>query len=208
MKLYYSPGACSMAVHITAREAGVPVSLVKVDLRAHKTEDGADFYAINPKGYVPAVELPEGGVLTEVAALVQYVAEKAPQSGLAPAAGAPERYRFLEWLTFVSSELHKGMSPLFYPTTTAEAKAGIKEKLSTRFAILEKALTGRDYLTGSRFTAADAYAFTILNWTGMLGVDLQPFPAVRAFMDRVAARPAVQEAMRAEGDLKATAEAA
>ena len=207
MKLYYSPGACSMAVHITAREAGVPVSLVKVDLRAHKTEDGTDFYSINPKGYVPAVELPEGGLLTEVAAVVQYVADKAPQSGLAPAAGAPERHRFLEWLTFISSELHKGMSPLFH-SLTAEAKAATKEKLATRFAILEKALTGRDYLTGSQFTAADAYAFTILNWTGMLNVDLQPFPAVRAFMDRVAARPAVQEAMRTEGILKAKAEAA
>lgn len=207
MKLYYSPGACSMAVHITAREAGLPVSLVKVDLRTHKTEDGADFYSINPKGYVPAVELPEGGLLTEVAAVVQYVAEKAPQSGLAPAAGAPERYRFLEWLTFISSELHKGMSPLFH-SLSAEAKAATKEKLATRFAILEKALTGRDYLTGSQFTAADAYAFTILNWTGMLSIDLQPFPAVRAFMDRVAARPAVQEAMRAEGILKAKAEAA
>lgn len=204
MKLYYAPGACSMAVHITAREAGLPVSLVKVDLRTHKTEDGTDFYSINPKGYVPAIELPDGGLLTEVAALVQYVAEQVPETGLAPAAGTPERYRFLEWLTFISSELHKGMSPLFHPMT-AEVKAATKEKLATRFAIIEKALAGRDYLTGSQFTAADAYAFTILNWTGMLSIDLQPFPAVRAFLERVAARPKVQETLRAEGLLKAAA---
>lgn len=194
-----------MAAHITAREAGLPVSLVKVDLQTHKTEDGADYYTINPKGYVPAIELPDGNVLTEVAAIVQYLADQAPQTGLAPTAGTLERYRFQEWLTFISSELHKGLSPLFGPTATAEAKAAAKNRVAARLADFERALTGRDYLLGSRFTAADAYAFTILNWTGMLGVDLQPYPNIRAYMDRVAARPKVQEAMHAEGLLKAAA---
>lgn len=194
-----------MAAHITAREAGLPVSLVKVDLQTHKTEDGTDYYTINPKGYVPAIELPDGNVLTEVAAIVQYLADQAPQIGLAPTAGTLERYRFQEWLTFISSELHKGLSPLFGPTATAEAKAAAKNRVAARLADFERALTGRDYLLGSRFTAADAYAFTILNWTGMLGVDLQPYPNIRAYMDRVAARPKVQEAMHAEGLLKAAA---
>lgn len=194
-----------MAAHITAREAGLPVSLVKVDLQTHKTEDGADYYTINPKGYVPAIELPDGNVLTEVAAIVQYLADQAPQTGLAPTAGTLERYRFQEWLTFISSELHKGLSPLFGPTATAEAKAAVRNRVAARLADFERALTGRDYLLGSRFTAADAYAFTILNWTGMLGVDLQPYPNIRAYMDRVAARPKVQEAMHAEGLLKAAA---
>jgi glutathione S-transferase len=194
-----------MAAHITAREAGLPLSLVSVDLRTHKTEEGADYYAINPKGYVPAIELPDGTVLTEVGVIVQYLADQAPQSGLVPAAGTLERYRVQEWLTFISSELHKALSPLFNPATTAETKTAVKQKVATRFPILEKALAGRDYLTGSRFSAVDAYAFTILNWTGMLGVDLQPFPNIRAYMDRVAARPKVQEAMHAEGLLRAAA---
>lgn len=144
-------------------------------------------------------------MLTEVAAIVQYLADQAPQTGLAPTAGTLERYRFQEWLTFISSELHKGLSPLFGPTATAEAKAAAKNRVAARLADFERALTGRDYLLGSRFTAADAYAFTILNWTGMLGVDLQPYPNIRAYMDRVAARPKVQEAMHAEGLLKAAA---
>jgi glutathione S-transferase len=207
MRLYYSPAACSMAAHITAREAGLPVSLVRVDLRTHRTEDGSDYYKINPKGYVPALELPDGAVLTEVAAIVQYLADQAPQSGLAPAAGTLERYRLQEWLTFISSELHKAMGPLFYPNTTAEAKTAIKEKLAVRFAFIEKALAGRDYLTGQTFTAADAYAFTILNWTGMLGVDVQPYPQIRAYMDRVGSRSKVREVIRAEGVLKEAAAA-
>ncbi len=205
MKLYYSPAACSMAAHITAREAGVPVTPVKVDLRTHRTEAGADYYAINPKGYVPALELPDGGVLTEVAAIVQYLADQQPASGLAPAAGTLERYRLQEWLTFISSELHKGLGPLWYPDTLAETKKSIKEKVAKRLAYLEGVLSGRPYLMGERFTAADAYAFTILNWTTLLGVDVAPYPKLRAYVDRVAARPKVQETLQAEGLLKAAA---
>ena len=204
MKLYYSPGACSLAVHIALREAGTPVSLVKVDLRSHRTEDSIDYYSVNPKGYVPALELPDGSLLTEVAAILQFAADQAPSAELAPPAGTLERARLHEWLTFVSSELHKGLGPLFHPVS-AETKAAIKEKLATRFRHLEKALAGRDYLMGSRFTVADAYAFTILNWAGMLNIDLAPFPAVRSYLVRVAARPQVQEALRAEGLLKAAA---
>jgi glutathione S-transferase len=204
MKLYYSPGACSMAPHIVAREAGLEVTPVKVDLRTHKLEGGADFYAVNPKGYVPAIELPDGGVLTEVAAIVQYLADQAPQSGLAPAAGTPERYRFQEWLTFISSELHKGMGPLWHPVP-AEQKKGIKDKLATRFSYLEKVLGGRDYLNGAAFTAADAYAFTILSWTKFLDLDLEPYPRIRGYMDRIAARQAVQATLAAEGLLKQAA---
>jgi glutathione S-transferase len=183
----------------------VPVTPVKVDLRTHRTEAGADYYAINPKGYVPALELPDGGVLTEVAAIVQYLADQQPASGLAPAAGTLERYRLQEWLTFISSELHKGLGPLWYPDTLAETKKSIKEKVAKRLAYLEGVLSGRPYLMGERFTAADAYAFTILNWTKLLGVDVAPYPKLRAYVDRVAARPKVQETLQAEGLLKAAA---
>ena len=204
MKLYYSPGACSMAAHIVAHEAGLDVTPVKVDLRTHKLEGGADFYAINPKGYVPAIEFPDGGIFTEAAAIVQYLADQAPDAGLAPAAGTLERYRFQEWLTFVSSELHRGMGPLWRPVG-ADQKKAIKDKLATRFAYLENALAEGDYLTGPNFTAADAYAFTILNWTKFLDLDLEPYPRIRAYMDRIAARPAVQATMGAEGLLKQAA---
>lgn len=205
MKLYYSPGACSLAPHIVSREAGQPVDLVRVDLKAHKTESGDDYYAINPKGYVPAIQFDGGDVLTEVANLVQYIADKNPASNLAPAAGTMERYKFQEWLTFISSEIHKGFGPLFYPTTPEAMKQAARDKLATRFAWVDKQLAGKDYLTGKTFTAADAYAFTVLNWTGMLGVDLKPYPNIQAFMARVGGRPKVQEALRAEGLLQAAA---
>lgn len=204
MKLFFSPGACSMAAHITAREAGVAVTPVKVDLSVHKLEGGEDFYAINPKGYVPALEYSDGGILTEVAAIVQYLADQAPQSGLAPAAGTPERYRFQEWLTFISSELHKGIGPLWRPMP-AEQKQAILEKIGARFGYLETVLGHRDYLMGAKFSAPDAYAFTILNWTKLLDIDLAPYPKIRAYMDRIAARPAVQQTLEAEGLLKLAA---
>lgn len=205
MKLYYAPGACSLAPHIVSRETGQPVDLVKVDLKSHRTEANADYYGVNPKGYVPALQLDSGEVLTEVANLVQYLSDQKPDSGLAPAFGTLDRYRLMEWLTFISSELHKGFGPLFYPTTPEETKKTARDKLASRFKWLDGKLAGKDYLMGKTFTAADAYAFTVLNWTGNLGIDLSAYPNVQAYMGRVAARPKVQEAMRAEGLLKQAA---
>jgi len=202
MKLYYAPGACSLAPHIAAREAGLQVELDKVDLRNRKTAGGEDFSAVNPKGYVPAVRMEDGSVLTEAAAILQYVGDRAPASGLLPAAGSAERYRVIEWLTFISSEIHKGYGPLWYPKSTDAEKQAAREKLATRFAIVEKALSKGDYLMGSRFTVADAYLFTVVNWSGMTGVDLAAFPKLQEFQKRVAARPKVQEAMKAEGLVK------
>jgi glutathione S-transferase len=205
MELFYSPGACSLAPHIVALEAGFPIALNKVDLGKKKTADGGDYLTINSKGYVPAIRFEDGEVMTEVATLVQMLADKKPEAQLAPKLGTPERYRVMEWLTFVSSELHKGFAPLWYPNTNEETKTQIKERLAKRLAWLDGELAGRDYLTGSTFTVADAYAFTILNWAGMLKVDLAPYPNVNAFIARVAARPRVQGALRAEGLLRAKA---
>jgi glutathione S-transferase len=206
VKLYYSPGACSLAPHIIAREAGVALDLVKVNLVNHRTEDGRDFATVNPKNYVPAIELEDGELLTEAAALVQWLAEKAPESGLLPAAGTMARYRVQEQLNFIATELHKGFTPLWHkaevhPSTLEQAKA----KLQTRFAILESRLERTPYLAGETFTVADAYAFTILNWAGMLNVDLQPYPKLRDYIARVGARPQVQAALQAEGLLKKAA---
>jgi glutathione S-transferase len=202
MELFYSPGACSLAPHIAAREAGIPVSLVKVDLGAKKTEAGDDYLAINPRGYVPAIRFEDGEVMTEAAVLLQVLADRKPEAGLAPPLGTRERYRLMAWLTFISSELHKGFGPLWNPATPDAAKAGIKDRLATRFAWLDGQLAGRDYLTGDRFTIADAYAFVILNWAGMLDVDLTPYRNIGGFMARVAARPKVREALSAEGLLR------
>lgn len=198
MKLYYSPGACSLAPHIVAREAGLAIDLVKVDLMTHKTETGADYFAINPRGYVPVLEI-DGKLHTEVAALVQYLAEQAPQSNLLPPAGTMERFRVQQWLTFVSSELHKTFSPWLWHTETAEqTKRAAREKLAARFTELDKHLADRPYLTGDTFTVADAYAFTIINWSNFLKIDLKPYPNLSAFMTRVAARPKAREALKAE----------
>ena len=199
MKLYYAPGACSLAAHIVSREAGLDIEPIQVDLKSHKTAAGDDFYQVNPKGYVPAVRLDNGEVLTEAATVVQYLADQNPESGLAPAFGTMERYRLMEWLTFISAELHKGFAPLWNPQTSEAAKQAAKERLATRFAWLDGQLAGKDYLTGALFTAADAYAFAILNWAGMHGIDLGRYPQLGAFMARVAARPRVREALRAEG---------
>jgi glutathione S-transferase len=202
MKLYYAPGACSLAPHIAAREAGLPVELEKVDLRNKKTAGGEDFSAVNPKGYVPALRMEDGSVLTEAAAILQYVGDRAPASGLLPAAGSTERYRVIEWLTFISSEIHKGFGPLWYPSSTDADKQAARDKLATRFPVVETALSKGDYLMGSRFTLADAYLFTVVNWSGMTGVDIAAFPKLQAFQKRVAARPKVQEALKAEGLVK------
>jgi glutathione S-transferase len=205
MKLYYAPGACSLAAHIVSREAGLPVEPVKVDLKAHMTADGADYYAVNPKGYVPAVQLDNGEVLTEAANVVQFLADQKPQSGLTPAFGTMERYRLMEWLTFISSELHKGFGPLWNPQASEDARQAAKDRLASRFAWVDQQLAGKDYLTGDRFTAADAYAFTILNWAGMHGIDLSAHKNIASFMARVAARPKVREALQAEGLLQQAA---
>jgi glutathione S-transferase len=204
MKLYYSPAYCSLAVHIALREAGIAADYVKVDTVAARTEHGADFRAINPRGYVPVLELDDGSRHTEVAALLQYVADLAPASGLLPPAGSRERFVVQQWLTFASSELHKSFSPwLFHKETADSTRKAVKEKLAARFADVETQLAGREWLAGDGFTVADAYAFTILNWAPMVGMSLAAFPNLTRWMERVRARPQVQTALRAEGLLKA-----
>lgn len=203
MKLYYSPGACSLAAHIVAREAGVPLTLEKVDLAAGTTEAGDSFIAVNPKGYVPAVALPEGEVLTEVSAIIQYLAEREPGANLAPAPGSMARYRLLEWITFISSEIHKGFGPLWNPSIPDSVKAAAKERLAKRFTYLDETLAKQPFLMGSAFTIADAYLFTVVNWTNFHGIDLSPYPNLKAFQERIAARPKVRDALVAEGLVKA-----
>lgn len=204
MKLYYSPGACSLASHIVLREIGGKFDIEKVDLAAKRTESGADFSAINAKGYVPAIEIAPGQHLTEGAAILQYLADLHPAAGLAPAAGSLGRARINEWLTFINSELHKGFTPLFKPDTPEATQAAAKAHLAKRFAYVESQLAdGRAYLTGADFTVADAYLFTIVNWATFKNISLEPYPKLAAFQARVAGRPAVQAALGAEGLLAA-----
>ena len=208
MKLYYARGTCSLSPHIVAREAGLSIELERVDIltKPHRTETGADFTAINPKGYVPALSLDDGEVLTEGVAIVQFLADLSPQSALAPAAGTIERYRFQEWLTFISSELHKMFSPwLFHPEHGELAADVARAKIAERFAFLDAHLATRPYLLGERFGAADAYAFTIAGWAGPTHIDLAPFRHLRNYVERIGKRPMVIEAMRAEGLLPAAA---
>jgi len=199
MKLYFSPGACSLGPHIALQEAGLPFDLVRVDLATHKTESGADFYAINPKGYVPALELDDGSILTENAAILQYVADRAPEKKLAPEAGSMERYRLQEWLHFISTEIHKSFSPLFSSACTEETRQAQLAKISNRLDLVQKHLDGKPFLFGDQFTVADGYFFAVLNWTRTMGPDLSKWPAVEAYYQRLAERPAVQAAMAAEG---------
>ena len=199
MKLYYSPGACSLSPHIVAREAGIPVELQKVDLRAKTLAEGASYTAVNGKGYVPAVELPDGSLLTEGPVIVQYMADQKPESGLAPKAGTAERYRLQEWLNFITSELHKQFSPLFNPATPDEVKEAQRTKIAGRFDWLDKQLEGKDFLLGKQFTVADAYLFTVVRWSKPSGIDLAKWPVLAQYVARVAARPQVQAAMKAEG---------
>jgi glutathione S-transferase len=206
MKLYYSPGACSLAPHIALTEAGLPFTAVKVDLRTHKLVDGTDYYAINPKGYVPLLELADGERLSEVAVILQYIADRKPGT-IAPAYGTMERYRVMEWLNFVATEVHKQFGPLWYPTTPDATKEAQRARLATRFDLISKTLAAQPYLTGGAFTVADAYLFTVVNWAGMLKVDLTPWPALQQFQARVAARPKVREAMLAEGVIREPAPA-
>lgn len=202
MKLYYAPGACSLAPHIALREAGLPFDLVKVDLRAKKLDGGEDYLAINPKGAVPAIGLDDGAVLTENAAILQYIGDQAPASGLLPELGNFKRYRVLEWINYVSTELHKGFGPLWNPTTAPEAKEATRQLLAKKFDYVQERLGDGSYLMGDAFTAPDAYLFVILNWTGMHDIDLSRWPGLGAFMERMKARPAVQEALKAEGLVK------
>ena len=202
MKLYYSPAACSLSPHIVSREAGISLQLQKVDTKTKAMDGGGDYWKVNGKGYVPALELDDGSVLTEGPAIVQYLADRKPESGLAPKAGSIERYRVQEWLNFITSEIHKGFSPLFRPTTPDEYKKIAKENLANRFKWLDQQLAGKDYLLGKQFTVADAYLFTVLRWTVPMQIDLAQWPNLKAYFNRVEARPKVREALKAEGLIK------
>jgi glutathione S-transferase len=199
MKLYYSPGACSHAVHVALREAGLPIELEKVDLMAKKTETGADYLAINPKGYVPALRLDDGELLTEVAVVLQYVADRKPDSGLAPPAGTMARYRLQEWLNYITSELHKGLGQFFNPKLPSEVRPVLMPRVEQRLGVVAKQLDGAPYLLGERYTVADSYLYTILGWAPVLKIDLGQWPSLEVFGARVRARPAVQAARKAEG---------
>ncbi len=205
LTLYYSPGACSLSPHIVLREAGLAFELDKVSFGTKKTSDGGDFLAVNPKGSVPVLRLDDGQVLTEGPAIVQYLADRNPDAKLAPPAGTMERYRLQEWLNFITSELHKGYSPLFRPTTPEEYKAIARENLLKKYEFVDSKLAGRNYLMGDQFTVADAYLFTVTTWAKHVGVDLSKFANVGAFMARMSARPAVQAALEAEGLVKKAA---
>ncbi len=199
MKLYYSPGACSLSPHIVANEAGIPLDLVKVDTKSKTIAREGDFWDVNPKGYVPALELDDGEVLTEGPAIVQYLADRAPQAELAPANGSFERVRLQETLNYLTSEIHKSYSPLFRSDVLPAVREERLAYLAKRYALIEKQLEGRKYLSGDRFTVADAYLFTLTRWARAVKLDLSGFPNLEAFQKRVGSRKAVLEAMRAEG---------
>src|SRR5215813_12328579 len=199
MKLYFSPAACSLSPHIVLRESGLSFELEQVDIRAKKTKAGADFFAINPKGQVPVLALDDGDRLTEGPAIVQYIADQAPGSGLVPPPGTKERYRVQEWLNFITSELHKNFSPLFRPNTPDAYKQIARQNIEGRFKWVDQKLAGRQYLMGEQFTVPDAYLFVMTNWAQRVDIPLDPYPNLKAFRERVAARPKVKEAMKAEG---------
>jgi len=199
MKLYYSPAACSLAVHIALRETGTPFDAVKVDLVTHRLADGSDYHAISPRGYVPLLEFDDGSRHTEAASLLQYVADLDPSHALIGAPRSARRLAVVEWLTFISSELHKVFSPWLWHKETADStKAAVREKLATRFAELDARFKTNEYLAGE-FSVADAYAFTIINWANLLAVPLKAYPNLQAYLARISARPRVQDALRAEG---------
>jgi glutathione S-transferase len=205
MQLYYSPGACSLASHIALAEAGASFGIVKVNLKDKTTETGKDFNAINPKGYVPALVLDNGELLTENTALLGYIGELDSKAKLIPKAGTAGNMRVREWLGYISSELHKQCGPLFRPGTPEATIQFQRELLARRLGYVDQALKGKSYLTGEEFTVADSYLFTVLNWAGRLQIDLAPWPNLRSFIERVKARPAVQSALSAEGLLKPAA---
>ena len=199
LKLYYAPGACSLSPHIVLRETNTPFKMVKTDLAAKKTEDGGDFFVKNPGGYVPALETEDGTMITEGPVIVQYIADKAGK--LAPAYGTPARYKMMSWLNFITSELHKGFSPMFNPKVTDDSKAVLRERLKMRLAVVDKHMASNDFLMGKELTVPDAYLFTVLSWTKrpVIGIDLAEFKNLSAFQDRMSKRPAVQAAMKEEG---------
>jgi len=199
MKLYFAPGACSLSPHIVLREAGYNFELEQVNNQEKKTKSGKDYWGINAKGQVPVLELDNGERITEGPVVVQYLADQKPSSGLAPANGTMERVRVQEWLNFITSEIHKSFGPIFRPTTPDAFKEISKENLGKRFDWIDKQLAGKQYLTGDKFTVADAYLFTVLRWTTRVNIDLAKWPNLKAYFDRVGARPKVQEAMKAEG---------
>jgi glutathione S-transferase len=202
VKLYFSPGACSLSPHIVLRESGLPFELEQVNLQSKKLKAGGDFLEVNPKGQVPVLKLDSGEILTEGPVIVQYIADQKPESGLAPKAGTIQRYHVQEWLNFITSELHKSFTPLFRPNTPDEYAKISKENLASRFGFLDKELGKRQYLMGDKFTIPDAYAFTVVGWSKYKDIDLSRWPNLKSYMDRVGARPKVQEAMKAEGLIK------
>ena len=203
MKLYYSPGACSLSPHIALLEAGLPYDLVKVDLRAKKLENGDDFLKVNPKGQVPALVLDSGELLTEGPVIVQRIADQAAAKNLAPARDSAERYKLLEWLTYINSELHKNIGPMFSPVLADEAKAFFKDRVMGKFKYVDGELAGKDYLMGKQFSVADGYLFTMLSWAERMKWDLAHLSNLMAYKARVGARPKVQEALTKEGLMKA-----
>lgn len=202
MKLYYYPGACSMAPHIILREAGYKFDLDKVDFAAMKTASGEDFRKVNPKGYVPAVKLDDGQILTEVGVILQYLADQKPESGLVPKAGSMERYRLMEWLNFIATEIHKALGAFFNPKMTPEWREAQLALVGKRFDYLVSALDGKPYVVGGKFSVADAYLFTVLNWTHFHKIDVSKWPKLKDYMASISARPAVKESMKAEGLIK------
>lgn len=202
MKLYYATGTCSLSPHIVLLEAGLPFELEKVSLASKKTASGADYLEVNPKGYVPALRLDDGDVLTEGPAIVQYLADKVPDKQLVPPAGTMARYHAIEWLNFISTEIHKTFGVLFKPNVPEETKQAAHDTLAARLQIVERQLQGREYVTGNQFSVADAYLFTVLGWAKPLKFDLGRWPGIQAYQQRVAARPTVRAAMVAEGLIK------
>jgi len=198
-KLYYAPGVCSLSPHIALREAGLSFTMEKVDLAAKKTESGVDFKAINPKGYVPALQLDDGTLMTEGAAIVLWIASQAPVGKLAPAMGTPEFFKLLEWLTFIGTELHKGLGPTFNPAVNDDAKAAILERAKLRFSAADALVGNGPYVTGANFTVADGYLFTVLGWLPKVGLDINQWPNLARLRETVGKRPAVIEAQKAEG---------
>ena len=198
MKLYYSPGACSLSPHIVLHESGLPFETVLTSTKSHKLQDGTDYYGINPLGYVPFLALDSGDTLHEGPAIVQYIADQVPDRQLAPANGTMARYHLQEWLNFISTELHKGFGPLFNPATPEDYKPLVRERLRSRLAYVDQQLAGKSYLLGERFSVADAYLFTVVRWCSYVDVDASGLPQLQAFQDRMQARPAVQAALRDE----------
>ena len=203
MKLYYSPGACSLSPHIALLEAGLPYDLVKVDLKAKQLENGDDYLKVNPKGQVPALGLDSGELVTEGPVIVQMIADKVAAKNLAPARDSAERYKLQEWLNFITTEVHKNFGPMFSPVLADDAKAFFKDRVMTKFKYIDSQLPGRDYLMGKQFTVADGYLFTMLCWADRMKFDLSALPNLLAYKARVGARPMVQEALTKEGLMKA-----